>query len=129
MTQSPLAIIILFSFGEWESGSALGTSDFQIRHSCLPEKFAVSFLSSLSDESLPHARFAVQGEEKDVSTGSGDCDWSASVLACNHSSRQRGHRDGCAPVLPFHRTAPGTDPITELGSLQLSHMRSHRFTQ
>jgi len=38
MTQSPLAIVVLFSFGEWESGSALGASDFQIRHRCLPEK-------------------------------------------------------------------------------------------
>src|SRR5437588_12708561 len=103
MTQSPLAIIILFSFGEWESGSALGTSDFQIRHSCLPEKFAVSFLALLSDESLPHARFTVQGEEEEeVSTGSG--------------------RDRIAPDRK-------SEIITELGSLQLSHMRPHRFTQ
>ena len=40
MTQSPLAIIVLFSFGEWESGSALGASDIQIRHSCLPREIS-----------------------------------------------------------------------------------------
>jgi hypothetical protein len=64
MTQSPLAIIVLFSFGEWESGSALGASDIQIRHSCLPEKSLAVLDSVLGDESLPHARFAVQGEEQ-----------------------------------------------------------------
>ena len=62
MTQSPLAIVILFSFGEWESVSALGASDFQIRHSCLPEK-SLTVFSVLGDESLPHARFAVQGKK------------------------------------------------------------------
>src|SRR5882724_4370854 len=37
-----------------------------------------------------------------VASGS---DWSASVLACNHSSwRQRGNRDGCAPVVTAYRT-------------------------
>jgi hypothetical protein len=36
MTQSALAVIILLSFGKWERCSALGASDFQIWHNCLP---------------------------------------------------------------------------------------------
>jgi hypothetical protein len=32
VTQTPLAVIILFSISKWESISTLGASDFQIRH-------------------------------------------------------------------------------------------------
>ena len=38
MTQSALAIIILFSFGKWEGVSTLGASDFHVWHSYLPRK-------------------------------------------------------------------------------------------
>jgi hypothetical protein len=32
VTQTPLAVIILFSISKWERISTLGASDFQIRH-------------------------------------------------------------------------------------------------
>lgn len=38
VTQSALAIIILFSFSKWEGCSALGASNFQIWHNYLPRK-------------------------------------------------------------------------------------------
>jgi hypothetical protein len=38
MAQSTLAIIILFSFSKGKAGSAIGTSNFQIRHDQSPEK-------------------------------------------------------------------------------------------
>ena len=98
MTQSSLAIIILFSFGEWESGSALGASDIQIRHSCLPEKSLAD--SVLGDESLPHARFAVQGKQSDEVSTEGGSDrvmtLAISLIAIKSD-----------PVA----TAPGTDSI------------------
>src|SRR5438094_8512846 len=64
--------------------------------------------------SIPVQRLApikagrVLGHEVKYRSGS---DWSASVLACNHSpERRRGNRDGCAPIYPV-ATAPGTDSI------------------
>jgi hypothetical protein len=38
MTQSPLTIIILLSFGKWKGGSTLGASDFHVCHIYLPRK-------------------------------------------------------------------------------------------
>src|SRR5207237_10153773 len=54
-------------------------------------------------ESLRHARFTVEGE----GGGGGQ------------------YRERSRPVAPDRKS----EIITELGSLQLSHMRSHRFTQ